>query len=81
MTPPPTRRRPSVTQLMSQLRNLLRLPSRPFTPTPSSRPWQPAQRQPWGKGTGRASYAVVQRRRAKNRRAAASRRINRRRAR
>jgi hypothetical protein len=79
MTPPPTRRRPSVTRLMNQLRGLLSIPSRPFTPTPA-RPWQPDQRQPWGKGTGRAAYAVVRRRRAKNRVARASRRINRQRA-
>lgn len=40
--------------------------------------WRPDRRQPWGKGTGRASYGVVQRRRRANRVASRSRRINRR---
>lgn len=39
------------------------------------------RRHPYGKGTGRAAYAVVQRRRAANRRARAARRITRRRSR
>lgn len=40
--------------------------------------WTPPTRQAYGPGTGRAAYVVVQRRRAANRVARRSRRINRR---
>lgn len=50
-----------------------------FRPRHKSAPvWTPPARQAYGPGTGRAAYVVVQRRRAANRVARRSRRINRR---
>lgn len=57
--------------MIGRLLELFRL--RPFTPHERAED----RRQPWGKGSGRASYAVVQRHRRRNKTARRSRRINR----